>query len=272
MNIDIINSLATEITDSEKMPVVFIGHGNPMYAITDNVYRKTWNKIGNKLIKPNAILCISAHWLTKGTSVCMVDKPKTIHDFGGFPKELYQQQYPAPGSKEMASLVIETVSYTAINKDFEWGLDHGAWSVLSNMYPKADIPVFQMSIDYSKPPEYHYNLGRELSFLRTKGVLILASGNIVHNIRLARWGNNTEPFDWAIEFDNFVKTNIEKNNPQALIDYQNLGQLADLAHPTNDHYLPLLYTLGLRDNKDEFEFFSEQIDMGTMGMRSVVFG
>ena len=263
---DIINTF-----NSEKMPALFVGHGNPMYAITDNIYRTAWAELGKKIIQPQAILCISAHWLTRGTSVCMVEKPKTIHDFGGFPKELFQQQYPAPGSKELAGLVIETIKYTNINKDFEWGLDHGAWSVLKNMYPKADIPVFQMSIDYSKPAEYHYQLGKELSFLRTKGVLIIGSGNVVHNVSKARWGSKSEPYDWAIEFDGFVKKNIENYNPQALIDFQKLGELAELAHPTNEHYLPLLYTIGLRDEKDKPEFFNDQIDMGSMSMMSVVF-
>jgi len=258
-------------TNVDKMPVLFVGHGNPMNAITDNIYRKTWIEIGEKLVLPKAILCISAHWLTNGTYVCMVEKPRTIHDFGGFPKELFQQQYPAPGSMEFASMTIENIQLISVRKDYEWGFDHGAWSVLMNMYPKANIPVFQMSIDYSKPPEYHFNLAKQLSFLRSKGVLILASGNIVHNIQMAKWGNNSIPYDWAIEFDNLVKNNIESNNPKPLIEYQRTGNLANLAHPSNDHYLPLMYTLGLRDEKDQFEFFNEGIDMGSMSMRSIVF-
>jgi 4,5-DOPA dioxygenase extradiol len=184
---------------------------------------------------------------------------------------LFDVQYPAPGSVEYAKLTIDTVKSTKINEDFEWGLDHGAWSVLMNMYPKANIPVFQMSIDYSKPPIYHFNLAKELALLRNKGVLIVASGNVVHNLGKIKWGENEKPYDWAIEFDNLVKQNIENNNPTPLIEYQKLGAIASLAHPTNDHYLPLMYTLGLRDKTDTFEFFNDSMDMGSMSMRSVIF-
>lgn len=258
-------------SNSDKMPVLFVGHGNPMNAITDNIYRKSWTEMGQQLPVPKAILCISAHWLTRGTAVTMTDHPQTIHDFGGFPQELFQQQYPAPGAVDYAKMTIEKVHSTPVHEDFEWGLDHGAWSVLQNMYPKADVPIFQMSIDYYKPPRYHFELAKELAFLRKKGVLIVASGNIVHNLRKMSFGNDAAPYDWAIEFDTLVKENIEKNDPVPLIDYQKLGALATMAHPTNDHYLPLIYTLGLREASDTLSFFNDTFDLGSVSMRSVIF-
>ena len=272
MNTKELNNILQSKSKSGKMPVIFVGHGNPMFAITPNPYRDVWAEIGKKIPTPNAILCISAHWLTKGTAVTMVDKPKTIHDFGGFPDELFKQQYPAAGSPEYAKLTIDTVKSTNVLEDYEWGLDHGTWSVLLNMFPKANIPVFQMSIDYYKSLQYHFDLGKELSALRAKGVLIIGSGNVVHNLRQVRWEENAKPFDWAIEFDGLVKKSIEDNNPKPLIEYQKLGQIANLAHPTNEHYLPLLYTLGLRDKTDEFQFFNDSIDMGSMSMRGVILG
>jgi 4,5-DOPA dioxygenase extradiol len=255
-----------------RMPVIFVGHGSPMTAITENKYKKEWIEIGKKLPKPKAIMCISAHWLSIGsTSVTMVENPKTIHDFAGFPDELYQQEYPAPGAPEYAMMTIGGVKSIDIQKDYEWGLDHGTWSVLMNMYPKADVPVFQLSIDYSKSTEYHFNLGRELSFLRDEWVLIIASGNIVHNLRKINWSENAEPYEWAIQFDNLVKKSIEDNDPKKMIDYQKSGALAELSHPSSDHFLPLLYAVGLRNEKDGFYFFNDSIDMGSLSMRSVVF-
>ncbi len=257
-------------SETEKMPVLFVGHGSPMNAIVKNEYSIGWGKIGAKLGTPKAILCISAHWLSNGTYVSVTDHPKTIHDFGGFPDELFKQQYPAPGAKEFAKSTIDTVKSISIKEDSEWGLDHGAWSVLMNMYPKANVPIFQMSIDYSKPPEYHFNLAKELAFLREKGVLIIGSGNVVHNLRMIKWEGNPKPFDWAIEFDSLVQKSIEDNNPKPLLDYQKLGSLATIAHPSNDHYLPLMYTLGLRNPKDKFEFFNTGFDMGSISMRSLI--
>ncbi len=271
MNIKEFGKVLESKSESGKMPVVFVGHGNPMFAITHNPYRTAWMELGKNLPTPKAILCISAHWLTKGTAVTMVDKPKTIHDFGGFPDELFKQQYPAPGSPEYANKVINTIQSTKVLEDYEWGFDHGTWSVLLNMFPKADIPVFQMSIDYYKPTQYHFDLAKELLSLRSEGVLIIGSGNVVHNLRQVRWEENAKPFDWAIEFDTIVKKSIEDNNPKPLIDYQKLGQIANLAHPTNEHYLPLLYTLGLREASDKFHFFNDSIDMGSMSMRSLIF-
>lgn len=256
---------------SDKMPVLFVGHGNPMYAISDNKYNKVWRELGKKLVLPKAVLCVSAHWLTKGTFVTMMDKPKTIHDFYGFPDELFQVNYPVDGSKQYAQKTIDGVKSAKVNGDYEWGLDHGAWSVLMNMYPEANVPVYQMSIDYTKPAKYHFNLAKELSFLRNKGVLIVASGNVVHNLRMVKWDEGAKPFDWALEFDDIVKKCIEENNPKVLVDYEKLGELARLSHPSNDHYLPLMYTLGLRAKEDSLEFFNDTIDMGSMSMRSVIF-
>ena len=271
MNLNTFSNIVKDSPHSEVMPFLFVGHGNPMNAITDNIYRKGWADIAQKLPVPKAILCISAHWLTKGTFVTMAENPKTIHDFGGFPQELFEQQYPAPGAVEFAELTSETVKSKNVLPDFDWGLDHGAWSVLMNMYPKADIPVYQMSIDFGKPMQYHFELANELSFLRKKGVLIIGSGNVVHNLRMAKWTGDTKPYDWAIVFDHVVKISIEENNPENLISYEKLGSIANLAHPTNDHYIPLIYALGLRDKKDDFLFFNDSFDMGSMSMRSVLF-
>jgi 4,5-DOPA dioxygenase extradiol len=267
-----LNETLNNSTLPDKMPVLFVGHGNPMNAITDNSYSQSWKSIGEQLPVPNAILCMSAHWLTKGTFVTMAEQPKTLHDFGGFPKELFAVQYPATGAPEYARRLISAIKSITVQEDFAWGLDHGAWSILKNMYPNANIPVFQMSIDATKPPLYHYNLAKELSDLRNQGVLILASGNIVHNLGILSWDGKIKAFDWALEFDAFVKNNIIDNNPLALIDYQKLGKLAALAHPSNEHYLPLLYALGLRENTDSVQFFNEEMDLGSLSMRSVVFG
>lgn len=270
MELNDLSNIAERFGNSEQMPVMFVGHGNPMNAITDNTYSKTWAEMGRKLTPPKAILCISAHWLTNGTSVTMAPKPATIHDFGGFPDELFKVQYPAPGAVDYAKTAISSVTSTTVHEDFEWGLDHGTWSVLKSMYPKADVPVFQLSIDYGKPLQYHFNLAKEISSLRNKGVLIVASGNVVHNLGMMDW-NGSRKFDWAIEFDNYVTKNIEENNPQALIDYQKLGQVATLSHPSNDHYIPLIYALGLRSKTDSFKFFNDSFDLGSISMRSVIF-
>lgn len=260
--------LTDTLESSDPMPVLFIGHGNPMNAITDNPWRKSWVELGQKLAPPKAILAISAHWLTRGTHVSMNEYPKTIHDFGGFPDELFQQQYPAPGAVDYAKMVVEGVKSTPVHESYEWGLDHGTWSVLKSMFPEAKIPVFQMSIDYYKSIQYHYDLAKELSFLRSKGVLIIGSGNVVHNLR-AIAQNGASP-NWAVEFDSFVKEKIENQDHQSLVNYQQSGRLAQMAHPTNDHYLPLLYVLGLRNKTDNLQFFNETFDMGSISMRSVI--
>lgn len=256
---------------SDKMPVIFIGHGNPMNAITDNEYRKVWNELGNHLVRPKAVLCVSAHWLTNGTYVSVTDRPKTIHDFYGFPDELFQVDYPVPGAKNYALETISKVHSTKIIEDNEYGLDHGAWSVLMNMYPNADIPIYQLSVDISKPADYHYKIAKELSFLRDRGVLVIGSGNVVHNLRMVKWRGNPTPYDWAIEFDEIVRKSIEDDNNELLTSYENLGVIAQTAHPTNDHFLPLFYTLGLREKSDKYELFNDSIDMGSISMRSVIF-
>lgn len=271
MNLQELSKLTDAFAATERMPVLFIGHGNPMNVITDNPYRRSWEALGKKIAPPKAILCISAHWLTRGTAVTMAPKPETIHDFGGFPEELFKQQYPAPGAVEFAKMTIENVKSTKVLEDFEWGLDHGAWCVLKAMYPSADVPVFQMSIDYSKPPQYHYDLAKELAILREKGVLIVGSGNVVHNLNMVSWGNADKNYDWAVEFDEMVKKSIENHDDTSLIEYQKMGNVAKMAHPSNDHYLPLIYTIGLREKKDSFSFFNESYDMGSISMRSVIY-
>ncbi|MDW3212284.1 MAG: 4,5-DOPA dioxygenase extradiol [Reichenbachiella sp.] len=259
-----------DISESEKMPTLFVGHGNPMNAILENDITRGWQEMG-KGLKPKAILCISAHWQTKGTMVTMTPKPRTIHDFGGFPKALFDVQYPAPGSPEMAAEVIQEVKKTTVEEDHEWGLDHGTWSVLIKMFPEADVPVFQLSLDYKQGPQYHYELAQELKALRKKGVLIVGSGNIIHNLRMARWDSD-EPYDWALNFDQKTKEWIENNDYSTLINYSKIGQEAMLSIPTNEHYLPMLYTLALRDEKETLTFFNESILMGSMAMRSFVIG
>ena len=250
------------------MPVLFVGHGNPMNAIEKNEYNTSWNALGKNLPKPKAILCVSAHWLTSGTKVTAMEQPKTIHDFGGFPDELFAQQYPAKGSPEFAKETQALITKTKVQSDFEWGLDHGTWSVLLPMFPQADIPVYQLSIDYSKPPQYHYELAKELAELRKRGVLIVGSGNIVHNLRMIDW--NGKAFDWAIEFDEKIKKFIDEKNHNDIINYEKLGQLAQLAVPTNDHYLPLLYSLALQDKKDSVQYFNDKCEMGSISMRSLI--
>ena len=266
---DAFKSLASTETQDEIMPIMFVGHGSPMNAIEANEYTNTWKKIGQEIPKPKAILCVSAHWLTTGTWVTAMDKPKTIHDFGGFPKELFAAQYPAPGSPEFAKETAELITKTKVGlDDHEWGLDHGTWSVLMPMFPKADIPVFQLSIDYAKPASYHYELAQELQKLRRKGVLILGSGNIVHNLGLIDWKGGS--YDWAIEFDNTAKTLIDKGDHQSLINYEKLGKAAQLSIPTPDHYYPMLYTLGLQNKNEQVHYFNDKTTMGSISMRSFI--
>jgi len=254
---------------SYKMPTLFIGHGSPMNAIEDNKYRRSWAELGKELPKPKAILIISAHWITHGiTKVTAMEKPRTIHDFGGFPDELYQQQYPALGSPQLAKETIGLVSNPAILPDFEWGLDHGTWSVLLPMYPDAGIPVYQLSIDYAKPSQFHYDLATQLKSLREKGVLILGSGNIVHN--LGALNSSNKPYDWALEFDSTIKSFIDSSNHQGVINFQNLGSVSTMAHPSYDHFLPLLYIMGLQGKGDTVKYFNESFDLGSISMRSLI--
>ncbi|WP_416868184.1 MAG: 4,5-DOPA dioxygenase extradiol [Imperialibacter sp.] len=253
---------------SEKMPVVFVGHGSPMNAIEENAYTKGWHSLGYELPKPAAILCISAHWETKGTFVTAMEHPKTIHDFGGFPRELFAVQYAAPGSPELAEETKKLVEKTDILFDHDhWGLDHGCWSVVKNMYPDADIPIIQMSIDHFKSPQWHYDLAKELATLRKKGVLILGSGNMVHNLRLVNWNDMFAKYDWTESINAQFKSLISDRNHAPLINYQSLGKEAQLAIPTPEHYLPMLYILGLQEQKDEISFFNDD-SWGPISMTS----
>ncbi len=256
------------------MPVLFVGHGSPMNAIEDNQFSRRWAALGKEISTPKAVLCISAHWLTRGTFVTAMDKPQTIHDFGGFPKALFDVQYPAPGSPLFAGETVKMVKSTQVGLNHDWGLDHGTWSVVKNMYPDATIPVFQMSIDYGQSMQYHYNLAKELSELRKKGVLIIGSGNMVHNLGMVAWDKMTADnygYDWAIEMNEIFKKNILSKNDAALIDYIKLGPGAMLSIPTPDHYIPLLYTLGLRDDKDQASIFNDKMVAGSLNMTSVSF-
>ncbi|POY36155.1 4,5-DOPA dioxygenase extradiol [Solitalea longa] len=255
---------------NDIMPALFVGHGSPMNAITDNEYTQAWSAIGSSMEKPKAILVVSAHWLTYGTHVTAMEKPRTIHDFGGFPRPLFEVQYPAPGSPEMAEETKQHVKLAQIQLDHEWGLDHGTWSVLVKMFPKADIPVFQLSIDYSKPLSWHYELAKELAFLRSKGVLIMGSGNIVHNLRMVDF-QGKGGYDWAVDFDETAKKLLLENNHQELIQFEKLGKEALLSIPTTEHFIPLIYTMALKNENEQVSFPIEGLDLGSISMRSVLF-
>ena len=258
-----------------KHPVLFIGHGSPMNGIEDNEFSQTWAKMGQEIQKPKAVLVISAHWLTKGTHITAMDNPKTIHDFGGFSQALFDVEYPAKGNPELAKATKSLIHTTDVGLDHDWGLDHGTWTVVRHMYPNADIPVLQLSIDYNQPPQYHYDLAKQLASLRKKGVLIIGSGNMVHNLRMVAWNKINEPnygFDWAIEMDSIFKDKITDKDHKALINYETLNKASKLAIPTPDHYFPLLYTLGLQDEKDETSFFNDKMVGGSLNMTSVKIG
>ncbi len=259
----------------EKMPVLFIGHGSPMNGIENNGFSRQWQNLGTSLETPKAVLVISAHWLTNGTHVTAMDHPKTIHDFGGFPQELFDVQYPAPGDSKLAKETKSLIQSTNVGLDHDWGLDHGAWTVVRHMYPQANIPVIQLSIDYSKPASYHYQLAKELAALRKKGVLIIGSGNMVHNLRMIDWKNmNTDNYgyDWAIEMHELFKNKISDGDHQALINYDQLSKSAKLAIPTPDHYYPLMYILGLQEKNEDPVFFNDKLVAGSLNMTSVKFG
>lgn len=258
--------------DDHLMPVLFIGHGSPMNGIEDTEFSRRWTQMGQEIPTPKAVLVISAHWYTQGTKITAMEHPKTIHDFGGFPKELFAVQYPAPGSPDLAR---ETASLIHASLDHDWGLDHGTWTVVRHMYPKANIPVLQLSIDYSKGPQYHYDLAKELYALRRKGVLIIGSGNLVHNLRMVAWDRLDDKeygYDWALDINNQFKHLISSREHKPLINYTQLGKGAMLAIPTPDHYLPLMYTLGLQSNKDNISFFNDKAVGGSLTMTSVKFG
>jgi 4,5-DOPA dioxygenase extradiol len=254
------------------MPVLFVGHGNPMNAIENNEFTGGWRKSAESMEKPSAILCISAHWETNGTFVTSMAKPKTIHDFGGFPQKLYEFQYPAPGNPELAEEAKSLVPDGRVSLDDKWGLDHGTWSVLCQMYPDASIPVIQLSLDYNMPAQGHYDLAKELTSLRKKGVLIIGSGNLVHNLREVDWSGKHESkgFDWAIEANDKIKSLIMANDHQQLINYKKSGTAMGMAVPTPEHYLPLLYVLGLKHESEKVTFFNDKSFMGSLSMTSVL--
>ena len=275
MNIAEFNSFTAGLPLTQRMPVLFVGHGSPMNAIETNGFTKTWEDLGKRLPIPKAVLVVSAHWLTRGTHVTAMEAPKKINDFGGFPRELSESTYPAKGNPQLAGEIKDIIKSTNVGLDHDWGLDHGAWSVLKQMYPDANIPVLQLSIDYYKPASYHYDLAKQLSALRDKGVLILGSGNMVHNLRMVAFDRMNEPnfgFDWAKEANGLFKKYILDGNHQALFDYEKLGEAVKLAVPTPDHYYPLIYTLALQEKKDNLSFFNDQLQAGSLSMTSVMIG
>ena len=254
---------------SPRLPVIFFGHGNPMNALADNVYTRGWRQIGASIPKPRAVLCISAHWYVPYTAVTATESPRTIHDFGGFPRELFEIQYPAPGSPEVAAEVRDLIAPT-VRLDHSWGLDHGAWSVLCHVYPDADVPVLQLSIDETLPAPAHYRLGTQLAALRERGILIVGSGNLIHNLHAYGWGRRViDPYDWAVRFEQQAREWMLAGNHQPLIEYESLGKDAALAAPTPDHYLPLLYVLGAQLPGDKVTFPVAGVDGGSISMLSV---
>ncbi len=259
----------------QVMPVLFIGHGSPMNGIEDTAFSRRWSQMAKEIPTPKAVLVVSAHWFTKGTKITAMDFPKTIHDFGGFPQELFDVQYPAPGNPVLAKETAELLHSAHVEFDHDWGLDHGAWTIIRHMYPEANIPVLQLSIDYTKGPQYHYDLAKELNALRKKGVLIIGSGNMVHNLRMVAWDRLNDPeyaYDWAIQMNNKFKELIQAGNHKPLINYSSLGKEAMLAIPTPEHYLPLMYTLGLKSSKDDVSFFNDKAVGGSLTMTSVKIG
>lgn len=270
------NSFTSNLEEQEHlMPVLFIGHGSPMNGIEDNEFSARWAKMAKEIPTPKAVLVVSAHWYSRGTMITAMDFPKTIHDFGGFPQALFDVQYPAPGSPQLAKDTAALIHSAQVELDHDWGLDHGTWTVVRRMYPEAKIPVLQLSIDYTKPPRYHYELGRELMDLRKKGVLIIGSGNMVHNLRMVAWDKINEPgygYDWAIQMNDTFKHLIATRDFNPLINYEGLGKEARLAIPTLEHYLPLLYTMGLQRPKDEISFFNDKAVAGSLTMTSVRIG
>lgn len=255
------------------MPAIFFGHGNPMNAVSKNAYTDGWALLGNSIPRPRAVLSVSAHWYITGTAVTTSLKPRTIHDFGGFPRELYEVEYPAPGSAELAARVQELLAPVQVAADESWGLDHGTWSVLCHVFPGADVPVIQLSIDETQPPEFHYQLGKRLAPLREEGVLVIGSGNLVHNLHTYAWGRHrVEPFDWAVRFEAEARRYLLRGDHAPLVSYEGLGRDAQLSIPTPDHYLPLLYVMGVRRPDDVVSFPVEGVDGGSVSMLAVQFG
>ena len=255
------------------MPTIFFGHGNPMNALYQNAWTEGWSVIGREVPKPKAILCVSAHWYIPTVAVTAMPQPRTIHDFGGFPRELFEYQYPAPGSPELAARVRELLGGDVYSDDRQWGLDHGTWAVLCHVFPNADIPVVQLSIDENQPAEWHYELAKKLAPLRDEGVLVIGSGNMIHNLHTYAWGDQSrEPFDWALRFEETARGLIMSDDHGPLIDYGSLGKDALLSAPTPDHYLPLLYILALKRDGDEVTFPVGGFDGGSISMTTVQIG
>jgi 4,5-DOPA dioxygenase extradiol len=272
MKLNELGKIISPGNNSEQMPLLFLGHGSPMNAIEENEFVKGFRDAGKNIPAPSAILCVSAHWETKGTFVTAMEKPLTIHDFGGFPKALFDVQYPAPGDPSLAKETKSLIKKTNVGLDAAWGLDHGAWSVIKHLYPNADVPVVQMSLDYSQPPQYHYELAKELASLRNKGVLIIGSGNMVHNLRMVAWDKMNEPdygYDWALEAKEKMNQYILQGDHQPLINYASQGRPFELAIPSADHYLPLLYILGLKEENEKISLFNNKAVGGSLTMTSV---
>ncbi|GAB3418249.1 4,5-DOPA dioxygenase extradiol [Erwinia aphidicola] len=257
-----------------RMPALFLGHGSPMNVLEENIYTETWRELGKTLPRPKAIIAVSAHWYTRGTAVTAMEKPRTIHDFGGFPQALFDTHYPAPGSPALAQQVADALAPVAVELDREWGFDHGSWGVLIKMYPDADIPVVQLSVDGTRPPAYHFELGRKLAALREQGIMIVASGNVVHNLRMVRWGGDAAAYPWAESFNQYVRDNLSwegESEQHPLVNFmQHEG--AALSNPTPEHYLPLLYVLGARAAGEAIAIPVDGIVMGSLSMLSVQVG
>ncbi|NJW51812.1 4,5-DOPA-extradiol-dioxygenase [Salinimicrobium oceani] len=270
------NNFTSSLTWQDKMmPVLFIGHGSPMNGIQDNEFSARWKKMAQDIPTPKAVLVVSAHWLSKGTRITAMDLPQTIHDFGGFPQELFEVQYPAPGNPAIAAETKKLVKMASIEEDHDWGLDHGTWTVVRHMYPEANIPVLQLSIDRNKGPKNHFELAKELLALRKKGVLIIGSGNMVHNLGMLAWDKIDEPgfgYDWALEINERFKKHISEGDFDRLINFEGLGAESQLAIPTPEHYLPLLYTLGLKKGEEQVSFFNDRAVAGSLTMTSVKIG
>ncbi|WP_231427961.1 4,5-DOPA dioxygenase extradiol [Pedobacter sp. Leaf250] len=261
------------LPQTDLMPTIFIGHGSPMNGIENNEFSQSWADLAKNIPIPKAVLVVSAHWYTHGTFVTAMDFPSTIHDFGGFPQALFDVQYPAPGNAKLAAEIPDLVHATNVGLDHDWGLDHGTWTVVKHMYPDANIPVLQLSIDYTKSPEQHYEIAKEIYALRKKGVLVLGSGNMVHNLRMLSWEMiNGGGYDWANEMNDKFKNLIANGDHKPLIDYRNLGADAMLAIPTPEHYLPLIYTLGMKNDSEEVSFFNDKAVGGSLTMTSVLVG
>lgn len=271
MKLELLNKVTGNMSSTEKMPVLFLGHGSPMNAIEENEFVQGFRKISTQIPKPSAILCISAHWETRGTFVTAMEHPATIHDFGGFPKELFDVHYPAPGNPELALQTQLLIDKADVKPDYKWGLDHGAWSVIKHLYPDANIPVVQLSLDYGNSAQHHYELARQIKSLREKGVLIIGSGNMVHNLRKVAWDrlNETYGYDWALEANEKMKRFIMNGDHQSLINYTQQGREFQLSIPTPEHYLPLLYALALKDKNESVTLFNDKPVAGSLTMTSL---